>query len=129
MIYEEFDDLQELFFMGPELESRHAWWHWVYFLMMPVLDITGPLSHIFSTGQCDYTYKDDERFPGVRNPITFYAWAKSYHLEYDRMVATFLPRTPAQRRDLAAMREYSDIIAKALREARDILNESDSSDE
>lgn len=127
--WNEYLSLIEEFFTELEFESRHAGWFWMDNLLMIHLTLIGPMSEIFTTGKCDYTYKNDERFPGVRNPNTFLAWVNTYYLEYDQLVAVYKPRTPTHRRDHDKMKAYSQIIAQTLKLAREILNETESDDD
>ena len=127
--WNEYLSLIDEFFTEPEIENRHAGWVSIDNLLMIHLTLIGPMSGIFTTGKCDYTYKDDERFPGVRNPNTFLAWVNTYYLEYDQLVALYKPRTPTHRRDHDKMKAYSQIIARTLKLAREILNETESDNE
>lgn len=84
--------------------SRRARWHWSQ--REGSLDaLAGPLTAIAERGDCEYVYRDDDRWPHVRGAEDFRVWARQAFEALRADVQEFRPGTPGEEGDFAYMLE------------------------
>lgn len=76
--------------------------------------LAGPLSHLYETGECDYVFADDPRFPGVNSTETFRAWCMESLTWYRSRVSTIQVGTEEDSRDRARLMELGELYEKTI---------------
>jgi hypothetical protein len=95
-------------------KSQRGLFHWIDTEASQTA-LAGPLHAVKETGGCAYVYtRDDECFRGVDGPTALRERLRRWHGEMVAVIDAFVPASPDEAADLAAMRKIAaDIWAVA----------------
>jgi hypothetical protein len=107
--HEKFKEIFWDAFHRPDLKSEK--FESVFAELQPLNDLlAGPLFSIYENAQCDYMFKDKQRFPQVNHRDDFLSWCIEIINQYKDMISPVTADTEAEKKDKQILLYQTDMM-------------------
>jgi hypothetical protein len=107
--HEKFKEIFWDAFHRPDLKSEK--FERVFAELQPLNDLlAGPLFSIYENAQCDYMFKDKQRFPQVKHRDDFLSWCIEIIKQYKDVIGPVTAETEAEKRDKQILLYQTDMM-------------------
>ena len=110
-IKESFDDVFIKSFSDSKFISAKGKEHWLD-CELHIDGLCGPLSHIFTGGNCQYIFNGSGIWESVNSPSDLEQWLKLSLFSLHEAISKFAPKTPDEKTDRILMNQYHFEIEK-----------------
>src|SRR6478735_9918968 len=121
---EKLEEFKKLFwdaFHRPKLETERYLQLWGN--LEPLNDkIAGPLYSIYSNGNCDYIFQDDDRFPEIKTPDDFLDYCTELVKDYHEGVISLIPENDLEKADKQILLYQTDTKMELANLAYEVLS-------
>jgi hypothetical protein len=86
--------------------------------------LAGPLFSIYENGQCDYIFKDKQRFPKMKHSDDFLNWYIDLINKYKNEISSHAAETEVEKKDLQILLYQTDMMMELADLGYEIISQS-----